>query len=211
MASTTGRSSLTLARAGAALALAALALGGCKTSSPYIWVDSLPAQVDPAEKEYVIQAGDQLSIRVWGQDSMSARTRVRPDGRISLPFLDDVEAAGLTPSALSKRIQARLKEFVVNPVVTVSLEDLRPVSVSVLGEVVRPGQYPLDQGAGVLHALAAAGGMTAFADKESIYVIRTRKGGGEPERIRFTYVSLAGAQGRAASFRLHGGDVVVVE
>jgi polysaccharide export outer membrane protein len=204
MASNTTRSSLTLA-------LAVLALGGCKTSSPYVWVDSLPAQTEPAEKEYVIQVGDQLSVRVWGQDSMSARSRVRPDGRISLPFLDDVEAAGVTPSALGKRIQARLKEFVVSPVVTVSLEDLRPVAVSVLGEVARPGQFPLDQGAGVLHALAAAGGMTAFADKDSIYVIRTRKGAGDPERIRFTYPSLAGAQGRAATFRLQGGDVIVVE
>jgi polysaccharide export outer membrane protein len=204
MASNTGRSTL-------ALALAALAMGGCKTAAPYVWVDSLPAQAEPADKEYVIQVGDQLSVRVWGQDSMSARSRVRPDGRISLPFLDDVEAAGVTPSALGKRIQARLKEFVVSPVVTVSLEDLRPVAVSVLGEVTRPGQFQLDQGAGVLHALAAAGGMTAFADKDSIYVIRTRKGAGDPERIRFTYASLTGAQGRAATFRLQGGDVVVVE
>jgi polysaccharide export outer membrane protein len=193
------------------LALLCLSLGGCKTTAPYVWVDSLPAQVEPAEKEYVIQPGDQLSVRIWGQDSMSARAKVRPDGRISLPFLDDVEAAGLTPSALGKRIQARLKEFVVNPVVTVSLEDLRPVSVSVLGEVVRPGQFQLEQGAGVLHALAAAGGMTTFADKDGIYVIRKRQGAGDPERIRFTYQALSGAQGRAATFRLQGGDVVVVD
>jgi polysaccharide biosynthesis/export protein len=204
MASTTGRSTV-------ALALACLALAGCKTPAPYVWVDALPAQVEPAEKEYVIQAGDQLAVRVWGQDSMSARARVRPDGRISLPFLDDVEAAGLTPSALGKRIQARLKEFVVNPVVTVSLEDLRPVAVSVIGEVTRPGQYPLEQGAGVLPALAAAGGMTPFADKDGIYVIRKRKGKADSERIRFTYQALTGAQGPAANFRLQGGDVVVVE
>lgn len=196
---------------GVALALLSLALGGCKTTSPYVWVDSMPAQAELAQKEYVIQAGDQLSIRVWGQDAMSARARVRPDGRISLPFLDDVEAAGVTPNALGKRIQARLKEFVVNPVVTVSLEDLRPVSVSVLGEVARPGQYQLDQGAGILPALASAGGMTPFADKSSIFVIRRRIDGGDPLRIRFTYEALTGAQGRAAAFRLQGGDVVVVE
>ena len=196
---------------GVALALLSLALGGCKTTAPYVWVDSMPAQAEPAQKEYVIQAGDQLLIRVWGQDAMSARTRVRPDGRISLPFLDDVEAAGVTPSALGKRIQARLKEFVVNPVVTVSLEELRPVSVSVLGEVAKPGQYQLDQGAGILPALASAGGMTPFADKSSIFVIRRRGEGGDPLRIRFTYEALTGAQGRAAAFRLQGGDVVVVE
>jgi polysaccharide export outer membrane protein len=195
----------------AGLALTVLALSACKTPAPYVWVDSLPTQTEPAEKDYVIQVGDQLSVRVWGQDSMSARTRVRPDGRISLPFLDDVEAAGLTPSALGKRIQARLKEFIVNPVVTVSLDDLRPVSVSVLGEVTRPGQFQLDQGAGVLQALAAAGGMTPFGDKESIYVIRKRKTDGDTLRIRFTYQALTGAQGRATTFRLQGGDVVVVE
>jgi polysaccharide export outer membrane protein len=142
---------------------------------------------------------------------MSARARVRPDGRISLPFLDDVQAAGSTTSALGKRIQAQLKEFVVNPVVTVSLEDLRAISVSVIGEVVRPGQFQFEQGAGVLPALAAAGGMTPFADKDGIYVIRQRKAGGDPVRIRFTYQSLTGAQGRASSFRLQGGDVIVVE
>jgi polysaccharide export outer membrane protein len=204
MASPTGLSRV-------ALALACLALSACKTPAPYVWVDALPAQAEPADKEYVIQPGDQLAVRVWGQESMSARARVRPDGRISLPFLDDVEAAGLTPSALGKRIQARLKEFVVNPVVTVSLEDLRPVAVSVLGEVTRPGQYQLDQGAGVLPALAAAGGMTPFADKDGIYVIRKRKGAGDPERIRFTYQALTGARGPAATFRLQGGDVVVVD
>jgi polysaccharide export outer membrane protein len=188
-----------------------LTLAACKTQAPYIWADTLPVPAESSEKAYVIQPGDQLSVRVWGQEAMSARARVRPDGRISLPFLDDVEAAGSTPTALGKRIQARLKEFVVNPVVTVSLEDLRLVSVSVVGEVARPGQFQLDPGAGVLNALAAAGGMTPFADKDGIFVIRQRTAGAGPERIRFTYQSLTGAQGRAAAFRLQGGDVVVVE
>ena len=193
------------------LALTVLTLAGCKTSAPYVWADSLPPQSDPESREYVIQVGDQLSVRVWGQESMSARARVRPDGRISLPFVDDVEAAGATPSALGKRVQARLKEYVVNPVVTVSLEDLRLVAVSVLGEVARPGLFQLEQGSGVLPALAAAGGMTPFADKDSIYVIRNRKAGGDPVRIRFKFSSLTGALGRAATFSLQGGDVIVVE
>jgi polysaccharide export outer membrane protein len=204
MAPTTRLSSVTLA-------LMVLTMGGCKTTAPYVWADSLPAQSESEGKEYVIQAGDQLSVRVWGQDSMSARARVRPDGRISLPFLDDVEAAGSTPSVLGKRIQVRLKEYVVNPVVTVSLEDLRLMAVSVLGEVARPGLFQLEQGAGVLPALAAAGGMTPFADKDAIYVIRNRRPGGEPVRIRFKFASLTGAVGRAATFSLQGGDVVVVE
>lgn len=204
MAPTTRLSSVTLA-------LVLLTTGGCKTSAPYVWADSIPPQADVESKEYVIQPGDQLSVRVFGQDSISARTRVRPDGRISIPFVDDVEAAGSTPSALAKRIQARLKEFVVNPVVTVSLEDLRLMTVSVLGEVARPGMFQFEQGAGVLHALAAAGGMTAFADKDSIYVVRKRKTGGESVRIRFKFASLSGAVGPEATFSLQGGDVIVVE
>ena len=193
------------------MASIALSLAGCKTSAPYVWADSLPPSPAGDEKEYLIQPGDQLSVRVWGQEAMSARAKVRPDGRISLPFLDDVEAAGTTPTALGKRIQARLKEFVVNPVVTVSLEDLRQISVGVLGEVTRPGQFQFDPGTGVLQALAAAGGMTPFADKDAIYVVRTQQQGRTPERIRFTYQALTSAQGRSASFRLQAGDVVVVE
>ena len=74
----------------------------------------------------MIQPGDTISIRVWGQEGMSSKGKVRPDGRISVPFVNDIEAAGTTPAALAKTIQARLKDFIVNPVVTVTLDDPRP-------------------------------------------------------------------------------------
>jgi polysaccharide export outer membrane protein len=83
--------------------------------------------------------------------------------------------------------------------------------VAVIGEVVRPGSYPLDAGAGVLQALATAGGMTSFANKDGIVVIRQKADGSGVQRIGFTYSSLTQQQGRAATFRLRGGDVVVVE
>ena len=197
--------------AGWLAALALLATIGCRSSAPYVWADDVPPASTGSDREYLIRQGDTLSVRVYGQDGMSARTRVRPDGRISLPCVDDIEAAGSTPTALARRIQVRLKEFVVNPVVTVSLEDPRPLTVSVLGEVTRPGTFTLDQGVGVLHALAAAGGTTPFADKDAIYVIRRRSDGKNPDRIRFTYQSLTSAQGRASTFSLQGGDVIVVE
>ena len=92
--------------------------------------------------------------------------------RCRFPFVDDVEAAGSTPTDLAARIQARLKDFIVNPVVTVVLEESRPLLVSVLGEVAKPGSYQLDAGSGVLQALAMAAGMTPFADRDRIMVIR---------------------------------------
>lgn len=191
--------------------LALLLVTGCKTTGDYVWADDLPPSPAPVATEYVIQPGDTISVRVWGQEAISPRSKVRPDGRISMPFLNDVEAAGSTPSALAARIQARLKDFIVNPMVTVSLEDLRPQQVSVIGEVARPGTFQVEQGAAVLQVLAMAGGMTPFADKDRIMVIRQKPDGNGAQRIRFTYSSLTQLEGRAATFRLQGGDVVVVE
>ena len=192
-------------------ALLALA-PACKHSGDYVWVDDLPQTPQAADKEYVIQPGDTISVRVWNQEGMSAKARVRQDGKISLPFLNDVEAAGIPPNVLARRLQARLKDFIVNPVVTISLEELKPIQVSVLGEVSRAGIFQLEPGAGILQALATAGGMNEFASKDSIYVIRQTQGeAGPPLRIRFTYESLTQVRGRAATFRLQGGDVVVVE
>jgi polysaccharide biosynthesis/export protein len=183
----------------------------CRTTGEYVSVDEVPAIAPASSQEYKLQVGDSISVRVWGQESISTKGRIRPDGKISVPFLDDVEAAGSTPTALAKRIQAKLKDFIVNPIVTVSLDEPRPLTVAVLGEVARPGNFTLDQNSGVLQAIAVAGGMTPFASKDSIMVIRQRPEGGNPIRIRFTYESLTQAKGRAAAFRLQGGDVVVVD
>ena len=183
----------------------------CKTTGEYVWVNQLPLAPQVADREYVIQSGDMISIRVWGQEGMSSKGRVRPDGRISIPFANDVTAAGSTPTALAQAVQAKLKDFIVNPVVTVTLDDSRPLQVSVLGEVNRPGSFILEQGAGVLQAIAASGGMTPFASNDAIMVIRQRSEGGAPQRIRFSWESLTQLKGRAAAFRLQGGDVVVVE
>jgi polysaccharide export outer membrane protein len=184
---------------------------GCKSTGDLIPVESLAPAATAGNPEYVLQAGDVIAVRVWNQDSITTRARIRPDGRISMPFLDDVDAAGSTPNALAKRIQVRLKDFIVNPVVTVSLEEPRPLLVAVLGEVVKPGNYPLEASAGVLQALANAGGMTPFANKDAIVVVRRKADGSGVERIGFTYSGLTQVRGRAASFRLQPGDVVVVE
>jgi polysaccharide export outer membrane protein len=192
------------------LASASAALGCHTTSGASVPVEQYPAP--SPETEYRIGPGDVLAIRVWNQESMSnPHTRVRDDGKISVPFLQDVDVVGATPGELSQRLQTKLKTYVVNPVVTVTVEEVRPLRISVLGEVTHPGQYELDRGAGVLAALAAAGGLTDYAHRDSIFVIRNPPDAKAPARIRFRYQALAGAESRAASFRLRPGDVVVVE
>jgi polysaccharide export outer membrane protein len=188
-----------------------LSAPGCKASGAYVWADSLPVTPQAPTQDYLLQAGDVITIRVWNQDSITTKTRVRPDGKVSLPFANDVVAGGVTPSVLASRVQVSLKDFIVNPVVTVTLDEPRPLYVAVIGEVVKPGNYQVEPGSGVLQALATAAGMTPFADRDRIIVIRQRADGSGADRIRFTYSSLTQLEGRAATFRLQAGDVVVVE
>jgi polysaccharide export outer membrane protein len=157
---------------------------------------------------YIIEPGDVVQIRVFNQPDMSTKARVRDDGKISIPFLNDVVVAGTEPNALAKQLQAKLKEFINAPVVTVSLEEARPFQVAVMGELVKPGLYQVPPGAGVLQALAAASGFNQYASRDRIFVVRDSPG---RARIRFTYEQLSQAEGKAATFRLRPGDSVVVE
>ena len=191
---------------------ALLAASGCSaaTRGPFVWVDQLPELETAAPPgQYVIGPGDALNVQVWDQDKMSAKARVRSDGQISLPFLNDVPAAGKTPVTLARDLEQRLKNLIVTPQVTVAVDEPMPLRISVLGEVVEPGLHNIDPGAGVAQALAAAGGLKEFAHKDRIFVLR--EGAIPPQRIRMTYQALTGVQGRAASLRLKAGDVVVVE
>ncbi len=197
---------------GAALAL----LGGCSGTKDYLWVNDLPpSTVTPADGAYRIAPGDVIGVRVWNQESMSIeRARVREDGKISLPFLNDVEVVGMEPAELGHRLEVKLKTFIVNPVVTVLVQERMPLRVSVLGEVVRPGAYDLERGSGVLQAIAAAGGVSQFAHDSGVYVLRSgywADGNSAPARIRFRYSALRQGRAPAAAFRLQAGDVVVVE
>jgi polysaccharide export outer membrane protein len=197
-----------------ALAAAVTVGGGCRHLGEYVWVDAYKDEAPAAKTGYAISPGDLISVRVWNQDNLSGKARVRSDGMISLPFVNDVKAAGLEPTSLATRLQTKLKEYVVKPVVTVSVEEAAPIEVSFVGEVTRPGVYRLDQDASVLKGLATAGGLTMLAGRDRIFVLRHVDGardGVAPVRIRFKYEALAHAEGPAARFRLRAGDVVVVE
>lgn len=199
-----------------AAVLAGLAAGpACRHGQDFIWVDQVPKSMNTPETTYQIASGDVIGIRVWNQEANSIdRTRVREDGKISLPFLNDVEVTGMEPAELARRLEVKLKAFIVNPVVTVVVHERRPLRVSVVGQIARPGVYDLDEGAGVVNALAAAGGLTPFAKGSAIYVLRngywadTEPG---PARIRFRYDDLRRGKAPASTFRLRRGDIVVVE
>src|SRR2546428_3483154 len=191
----------------ASLGLLATAAFGCAGLGEYVWADTLPETPTNVADEYRLAPGDTISVRVFNQESMSGRARIRPDGRVTIPFVNDIPAAGHTTQDLGRNIQDQLHDFIKQPVVTVSLEEVGQAQLSVLGEVTRPGVYPLERSQGVLRALAAAGGLTEFAHKDRIFVVRP----GAPKRIRFSLERLSTPGSRSALFRLQTDDVVLVQ
>jgi polysaccharide export outer membrane protein len=193
------------------LCLAACLATGCASVGEFVWVDdSIPGRVR-SDVDVVLAPGDLLGIRVSGQDGLSTRALVRADGKISLPLVNDQLAAGITPATLANLLNAQFKTFINNPAVTVVLEERHAEWVSLVGAVTTPGTYQLTRDAGVLQALALAGGLTPFAHRDRIFVLRPEGGGRPPLRIRFRYRSLLDAEPRSISFDLRDGDVVVVE
>ena len=143
----------------------------CADLGKYVWVEGYtPPQVSAAA--YVIHPGDVLNIRVYGQSENSARERVRPDGKITLPFLYDVQAAGLRPNDLAQEIETKLKEFLKDPRVAVTVEEAKQLSISVVGEVNHQGVYSVEPGTGLLQILALAGGLNDVAHRDRIFVRR---------------------------------------
>ncbi len=186
----------------------------CATTEGVVPVAEYRAEPTGAGGAYVIAEGDLVAVRVFGQEGMSGSVRVRSDGKISLPFVNEQQAAQLTPAALADQLQVALKPYVVNPLVVVSLEEQRLNQVSVLGAVLLPGLYPLKQGTGLLQAVALAGGLTPFAARDRIFVLRVEpatRGPRRAGRIAFTWDAVTSGRGPAAAFELRDGDVLVIE
>jgi polysaccharide biosynthesis/export protein len=178
----------------------------CGGTGPYIWVDALPATAG-GPGDVVIADGDVLNIRVFNQDPLSTKERVRSDGRISIPVIGEVVARGKRPAQLAGEIQERLKDIVKVPSVIVTFEQAGELKVSVVGEVKNAGVFPIEPGSNVLHALAAAGGLTDYADGDKVFVVRKSL----PQRVRFRFSDLRSQDPKSIQFTLVAGDVVVVE
>ena len=161
-----------------------------------------------ALEEYRIGAEDTLQISVWRNEAMSKTIPVRPDGMISLPLLNDVKAAGLTPSELRQVLATKLAEYMPTPEVSVILTDVRSFKVSVLGEVRRPARYELKSWTTILDVLALAGGFTEFAARGRIVVLRPN--GKTIKSIQFNYNKVVTAGGEQENFYLRPGDIVLV-
>ncbi len=163
---------------------------------------------DPLES-YRIGPSDLLEVITWKEQSLSRPDiLVRPDGRISLPLCDDIRAAGLTPIELKWEITRALKRYIEEPQVYVIVKDPRSKTFSVLGNVLKPGRYPLLLPTSVLHALATAGGFTEWAHKNDIVIIRGS--GADQKRYRFIYSDVVAGTELAQNIDLKPGDVVIV-
>ena len=167
---------------------------------------------EPQAAAYVIGPEDVLDIAVWSNDKISRTVPVRPDGKISLPLLNDVQAAGLTPTQLRETVTRALTAFVPQPEVSVIVREVHSVKVTVIGHVKVPGRYELKSRATVLDLLAMAGGFTDYAARDSIVVLRQE--GTSTRRIPFEFDKLTAKSGSKTvgqeNFCVAPGDIILV-
>ena len=162
----------------------------------------------PNAAGYKIGPQDVLKIDVWKEDQLSRTVPVRPDGKITLPLLNDVQAAGLTPLELAAMISDGLKKFINSPQVTVSVSEINSRRIYVTGEVTHSGALSLLPGMTVLQALSSSGGFTQFARIKNIYVLR--KENGKEIKFPFNYKDAVGGKKPEQNIELQPGDVIVV-
>ncbi|HEV2223351.1 MAG TPA: polysaccharide biosynthesis/export family protein [Candidatus Acidoferrales bacterium] len=160
-------------------------------------------------KSYVIGENDVLEIDVWKEKEISRTIPVRPDGKISLPLVGEIQASGMTPMQLQDDLTKRLKAYIENPEVTVIVSDPRSHQFNVVGEVNRPGSYQLSQAMTVLDAIAQSGGFKDFAKETKIYVLRPMPDGTRV-RMPFNYKQVIKGNDMQENVALKPGDTVVV-
>jgi polysaccharide export outer membrane protein len=185
--------------------LSVLALGCSSAAAMAADTASTSRTEQTSVERYRIGAEDVLHISVWKNEAMSRTVPVRPDGMISLPLINDVAAAGLTPMELRDVLTKKLLEYIPNPEVSVILTELRSFKVSVIGEVARPARYELKAATTVLDVLAMAGGFTQFAARQRIVVLR---GGKAMKRVPFNYNKVV--VGEQENLYLQPDDIVLV-
>jgi len=156
--------------------------------------------------DYKMVVGDKLRVEVYKDPQMSQSLQIRPDGKITLPLLGDVAAAGKTPAALRDSLTSSLKEFITSPVVTVIVVEAQPKTVSVIGEVNAPGTHPIKGQTTVIEALAMAGGFKDFANTKNITIQRSTPTG--TTRIKFNYKDAIKSESKQMC--VEPGDVIIV-
>lgn len=186
--------------------IAATAQSGVPTAPCAVGCETRPP--DRISEQFRIGPEDVLDVSVWGDEQISRIVPVRPDGRISLPLLNDVQAAGLTPAQLGHVLTELLSKHLTDPRVSVIVQEVHSFKVSVIGEVKTPGRYELRSQATVLDVLAQAGGFTEYASRSRILILRAN--GQTLERIPFDYQRFVSAEEHQQGFYMQPGDIVVV-
>jgi polysaccharide export outer membrane protein len=162
----------------------------------------------PVPAGYVIGADDLLSIVFWKDKDMSAEARVRPDGRIALPLINEVQAAGLTPEALQQKITEESRKYMEDASITVVVREINSRRVFITGEVAKPGPYSLTSPITVMQLIAVAGGLKDYANSKNITIMRSD--GGKQVSLKFNYKDVAAGKNLQQNIELKPGDTVVV-
>jgi polysaccharide export outer membrane protein len=160
------------------------------------------------QADYVIGVEDTLSIRVWKDPELSGQVTVRPDGKISSPLVGDIQAAGRTPRELQDEIRKALSVYVKEPVVTVTVDEINSFKVYVLGEVKNQGVLNLKRRTRLLEAIALSGGLTQFANKSDVVLIRYD--GEQESRQRIDYRKVVSGDKPEMNVFLRPGDTIIV-
>ena len=196
----------------------ALSIGLWAQTQPSAPPASAPHSEQPAQSPdvstahdstFVIGNDDVLAINVWKEPDVSRSVPVRSDGKISLPLVGEVQAAGQTPLKLEQEIAARLKSYVSEPEVTVIVQQINSQKFNILGQVTRPGSYPIANAGTVLDAIAVAGGFRDFAKQKSIYILR-QSADGTQTRIPFNYKDVVKGKNPDQNIKLQARDTIVV-
>ncbi|WP_028575379.1 polysaccharide biosynthesis/export family protein [Desulfonatronovibrio hydrogenovorans] len=167
-----------------------------------------PVHSGQENEYYIIGKGDVLDIIVWKEPELSSQVKVRVDGRISMPLVDDILAAGMTPVELKQELTGHLSEFIEGPEVTVIVQNQISKSYYVLGEVAQQGEFPIEKDITLLQALAKSQGLTEWASKRNIFILRQTDDG--EERISIDYREIIRGNDPAQNIRIMPGDTLVV-
>jgi len=177
--------------------------------TPPVGAAAVPKDASPdLPKDYVIGISDILNVVSWRDKELSAEVVVRPDGKISLPMLNDVPAAGMTPEQLAAGIQKAAQKFVRDPGITVIVKEIHSRKVYVVGEVNKPGTVSFGSEMNVLQAIAEAGGFLESANKSDVVIVRNENG--HERRFKFNYNDVVRGKNVAQNIRLLPGDTILI-
>ena len=169
---------------------------------------AVAAKGNVQDEDYKIGKSDVLEINVWKEEDLTKTVRVRKDGKISLPLIEDVQAAGRTPAELKKTIQQGLREYIENPTVTVIVQSQASRRYYIIGEVAQTGEFELIKDLTVVQAITKAGGFTEWADKDDILLLRGSSG--NKERVIIDYNEIVSGENPEQNVELQADDTIIV-